>query len=159
MLKSRLQQRNQRGDTIVEVLVVLAVLGLAIGISFATANSSLLATKGAQENSQASELLQSQVEALRYMVPTADSTAPDPSVLQTDAPFCLVTSSLPYKVVSSPLDSVADECQQGGPDPANPLYNVSIQFDGTSTYTLIATWDDISGQGKDSVTMVYRLYP
>ena len=43
--------KNQRGDTIIEVLIVLAVLGLAIGITYATANRSILNARQAQESS------------------------------------------------------------------------------------------------------------
>src|SRR5437868_4001892 len=80
---------DHRGDTIVEVLVVLAVLGLAIGISFATANRSLLATRAAQENSQATSYLQSQVEELRYLAPASSGQ----NIFQNGKFFCVDTAT------------------------------------------------------------------
>ncbi len=41
-INQRRQALRQRGDTIVEVMIVLAVLGLAIGIAYSTASRSLL---------------------------------------------------------------------------------------------------------------------
>ncbi len=66
MLKLRRLGRTdtQRGDTIIEVMIVLAVLGLAIGIAYSTANRSLLNARQAQENSQATAAAQAQVEQL-----------------------------------------------------------------------------------------------
>ena len=75
-IKHRLLSLRQSGDTIVEVLIVLAVLGLAIGISYSTATKSLLATRQAQENTQATQLLQGQIERL-YALSANASTVPD----------------------------------------------------------------------------------
>src|ERR1035437_2061628 len=55
----------QAGDTIVEVMVVLAVLGLAFVISYATANHGLIQSRKAEEQSQALGIVDSQVELLR----------------------------------------------------------------------------------------------
>ncbi len=66
----RVRSLTQRGDTIVEVMVVLAVLGLAMGISYATANRSLKNTRQAQENSEATALVKAQIEQLRSLAST-----------------------------------------------------------------------------------------
>lgn len=85
---------RQRGDTIVEVLIVLAVLGLAMSISYATATRSLLQAREAQENGVATVLLQSQIERLRTLKvsDTTIFTASQPS-------FCINDSNV--KVLST----------------------------------------------------------
>jgi len=142
----RLKSLNNRGDTIVEVMIVLAVLGLAIGISFATANSSLLATRGAQENAQATAILQGQIESLRYMIPDSASN-PDKNVLRT-GDYCITDD---YKVTTDATDS---RCTV-----SDGRYHIVINYSSTTgTFTLTNTWDDIRGDGQDKVTLVYRLY-
>ena len=139
---------RQGGDTIVEVMIVLAVLGFAISIAYATANRSLLNARQAQENSQATEIVQSQFENLRTL------TTASPSIFRL-APFCLNASGLP--IVYSPVTCVYAP---------NPLYTLQISFSGTvspdpnagGTFTVVATWPDVEGQGNDTVRTSYRLY-
>jgi type II secretory pathway pseudopilin PulG len=167
-----LRPLRQVGDTIVEVIIVLAVLGLAISISYATANRSLQATRQAEENSQATELLQSQIEVLRSY---AAKPSTDPNYIYQSSPshaFCISTGG---SVVTTPLISNTDvtagntisktytnypnyatsnDCYQG------KLYHIIIGYDHaqTDTFTARATWDDVTGQGQDTVTLVYRLH-
>jgi len=166
-----LKPLNQAGDTIVEVMVVLAILGLAIGISYATANQSLLNTRQAQENSQASEYVQSQVEALRYLAPNSKTNPNDNIFLPpTPAPpnslYCIHDASAGSPLAIYPT---ADSCSFG-PIPYTVLIyncdqvttspcdspNIAANSD---TFVVQATWPDVSGQGNDTVTMVYRVHP
>jgi len=142
-LKSKIT--NQRGDTIVEVMVVLAVLGLAIGVSYATANRSLLNTRQAQESSQATEIVQSQVEALRTLTQTGN-----PQNIFQAGPYCL-SQTAPYTIQTGAA------CNQPSLPPPN---NVSIKYDSASndTFTIVVTWPDALGQGNDTVTLVYRMH-
>lgn len=57
-------QRN-RGDTIVEALLALAIAAFAIGIAYATANRSLQQAITARERNQALNLIQNQITDLR----------------------------------------------------------------------------------------------
>jgi type II secretory pathway pseudopilin PulG len=161
---------NRTGDTIVEVMVVLAILGMAIGISYATATSSLLANRAAQENSEATLLIQSQIEQLRNFV-SADSgffdTQPSPVI------FCF-TSSGSYVPISSQVNLttlsqyLSDYTHYPtGCGLVNGLYNVSItrtSVDPASgalvdKFTGKIVWDNVQGHGQDSTTLVYRIHP
>ncbi|HVV25453.1 MAG TPA: type II secretion system protein [Candidatus Saccharimonadales bacterium] len=153
----KLAVRGQRGDTIVEVMIVLAVLGLAIGISYATANRSLQNTRQAQENSQASELLESQVEQLRvstdsrlYTNPAATTfcmingtytpiNGSNPCTFSQSGSTCAAADSFCYTISISRCDAVSTTCSAPG------------------TFTATATWPDISGSGNDTVTLDYRM--
>lgn len=139
MLK-RLRFR-ERGDTIVEVMVVLAVLGLAISISYATANRSLLNARQAQENAQATALAQSQIESLRTL--TAASTTP--TIFQA-GPYCVTSGAV-----------VPGSCTTGSIPYTMRVNWVASALTG-STFTITVIWPDVEGQGNDTVTLVYRLY-
>ena len=164
MLKLMPKTIHSRGDTIVEVMVVLAVLGLAISISYATANRSLLDTRQAQENSQATELVQDQVEALRVLAPTPTT---DPNYATKDIfqpsdashqPYCIEVNTGNYQVIPPTSAIYAADCQnQLGLYNLTDTYTPDVANDG-GTFTVIATWPDIEGQGNDTVTIFYNLY-
>jgi Tfp pilus assembly protein PilV len=56
---------NQSGDTIVEVLIAIAIAAFAIGTSYAIANRSLQQAITARERNQAINLSQNQISALK----------------------------------------------------------------------------------------------
>ncbi len=163
-LNNRRYQLRQRGDTIVEVMIVLAVLGLAIGISYSTASRSLLLARAAQENIRATQLLQSQVERLRLLSANTDPTYPNKYIFgPTHTTFCIDDTNLIVDNVANPpchdsssiYDVVITDCANVGSDPrcTNPTNHTT---DGT--FILTARWDNVQGDGKDSVTTTYRLH-
>jgi prepilin-type N-terminal cleavage/methylation domain-containing protein len=60
-----LKLSSQKGDTIIEVMIVLTILSLAFGIAFATASDGLDRSRAAEEHSEALGMLESQVELTR----------------------------------------------------------------------------------------------
>ena len=138
---------NQRGDTIVEVLIVLAVLGLAIGISYATANRSLMNARQAQESAKATELLRSQLESVRVLAKNGASAPADQNIF-VNTPFCISSTTA---TVVSPAAGSSNPCR------FDDLYEVTITQDNNK-FTLRAQWEDVAGQGTDSATLVYRWY-
>jgi prepilin-type N-terminal cleavage/methylation domain-containing protein len=152
MYLRKLKLSNHRGDTIVEVMVVLAVLGMAIGISYATANASLLETRQAQENSEATELAQSQIEALR----TLTQPGATPNIFASAGPYCLVAAPPSYS-----LDTGSSCAISGG----SFNYTISVMYLSPVTnpttpdqFTVNVTWPDVQGYGNDQVTLVYRVH-
>lgn len=135
---------NQAGDTIVEVLIVLAILGLALGMSYATANRSLLGARQAQEHTEALALLQGQIEQLRD-VSGVDTTVFNPS--QHTSGFCVISKS----VVD--LAATPNGCTSG-------LYDLKVKRvnDSYGTFTFTAAWDDVKSSTRDNVNLTYRLY-
>lgn len=57
---------NYLGDTIVEVLIAIAIAGFAIGISYSLANKSLQRAITARERNEAVNIVQTQLSALKY---------------------------------------------------------------------------------------------
>jgi prepilin-type N-terminal cleavage/methylation domain-containing protein len=157
----------QRGDTIVEVMIVLAVLGSAISIAYATASKSLINTRQAQEASQATVLAQSQLEKLRLKSNIIDQADTDNFTYFT-APtkeFCIRTDPADNKdkVVLGDLTDANNLCNKMTEAAAGVWYSVAITHNPnpTDTFTVKIVWDDISGEGdgKDRVTLVYRVHP
>jgi type II secretory pathway pseudopilin PulG len=169
LTKTFLKPLHPNGDTIVEVMVVLAVLGLAVGISFATANRGLLDTSQSEQNSQATNYAQAEVEDLRYLAPTSNSTDtsqnPTSNIFNPAGTFCITdpTSSVPI-TTSSELNCTF------GPTPFHILIYNCDSYTGTSpnpcngtatasdTFAVVATWSNIQGDGQDSATLYYRAH-
>lgn len=161
----------QRGDTIVEVMIVLAVLGLAIGISYSTANRSLLNARQAQENAEASKLAQTQVEMLYAQSTVVTATDTDHYIYDSTKLFCMGTGdglvkhgftggSLDQTLLTQGNYPTDDSCT------SQQLYRVSIRYQDTDPdnptahdkFTIRVAWDDVLGDGQDTVTLVYRIH-
>jgi Tfp pilus assembly protein PilV len=63
--KPALSQKSARGDTIVEVLIAIAVAGFAIGTSYALANKSLQNAITARERNEALNIIDNQIADLK----------------------------------------------------------------------------------------------
>lgn len=142
---------NSRGDTIVEVLIVLAVLSLAFAISYATANRGLSQSRNAEEHSQALGVMNSQVELVR----TAVSKRVQAVVSPTGA-FCIAGSDVtnPANIVPltdpNNLSTYPAGCKQ------NDLYYQSVQkSDGNYVFT--TTWDGVGSLGVQKEQVTYRI--
>ena len=70
---------NQAGDTIVEVMIALAVLSLSLGISYEAANGGINQSVNAQEHAQALGLIDAQVEELRSAIDNNTAVIPNGS--------------------------------------------------------------------------------
>jgi prepilin-type N-terminal cleavage/methylation domain-containing protein len=163
---------KSRGDTIIEVMIVLAVLGLAISIAYATANRSLMDARQAQENGEATSLVQSQIEQLRGLA----SKYPSLDVFRTDVYFFCINENGTMNVTNfSPGTDFLDEniypkgpANTPGECTFDERYNLSIHYEpptasaspnaSPDTFTVRAVWDDVSGQGQDTVTMAYKIH-
>lgn len=58
---------NNRGDTIVEVMLALVVISTAIGVSYSVANRSLKGMRISQERAEATKIAESQAERLKKL--------------------------------------------------------------------------------------------
>src|SRR5438309_3169170 len=84
---------NSAGDTIIEVLLALAVLASVLGGAYVSSNRSLSGARDAQERGEALKLVEEQLERLRAVVKTLPNNT---------TPFCLIDSSpSAYKAQSS----------------------------------------------------------
>jgi prepilin-type N-terminal cleavage/methylation domain-containing protein len=164
-------KRLQSGDTIVEVLIAIAIISLVLTGAFSTTHASLLATRTSQEHAEALKLLEGQIENIR-----AYNVSP-PSPINTE-PFCIDVSStsathqakfgggvvIPGSAAADPLADTMykPSCQLPGAAGEAYKYYISIVYiPGLSatngTYDLRARWDGFNGS-HNQVELFYRYY-
>ncbi|MET1033162.1 MAG: type II secretion system protein [Candidatus Saccharimonadales bacterium] len=150
-IKKRLRTLAERGDTVVEVLISIAVVSLVLGGAFVTANRSLQGTRDAQERQNALKMAEAQVEKIKY---TAGAT---PQVIfgtSTPAAYCLLAGAA--------LDESDTRCTFDGngisPASGQPTYDVTITRSG-NLFTVRSTWTKIGTDRQNTVELKYRAYP
>ncbi len=150
-LTSRLSRNRQRGDTLVEVLIAIAVVSLILGGAYVTTNRSLQATRAAQERAIALKLAESQIERLKGQMSVPSSAA---AVMGMTGDFCIsyVTTG-PVTLPNNACDLSTDGTYTG----AEPIFHISIKrtnFD----FVLTETWYNVGGKNTDKLQLRYRLY-
>ena len=165
---------NHAGDTIIEVMVCLAILSMSLGISYETATAGLNQSRNSEQHSEAVGLLDAQVEELR----TAISSKNAPPV----GYFCMTASDTYSTTMNFPNDpnTLADDAQDNfshyltgtGGCVFDSDYYISINPDGTqygygvgatpatspeSNYTVSVRWSGIGGVGPQQVSTNYRI--
>lgn len=163
----RFKRLNNSGDTIVEVMIVLAVLGLALSIAYATANRGLQQARNAQEHSQALGIINSQVELLRSTFAKQAGAAVESQ--GASGPFCL--SPTGTVVAITPLaSSGADKFEEvlandrlgnattyPGACIQDTLYNTSIVSRGDGVYDFRVRWEGVGSLGRQQEELTYKI--
>lgn len=155
------RMHNQRGDTIVEVLIALTVLTLILVGAFATASRSQNMNRASQERGEAMKVIESQIESLKGVL----TSTPSPGNQPPAGAFCINQASSSFVALSQPADPFSESLESATLpyQPANcgdilGRYNVAIKFNAsTNTYEFIARWFRVGG-GKDQINMYYRTY-
>lgn len=134
---------RSKGDTIVEVLIALAVMASILVGAFAVASASARNIRTSQEHSEALQLLQGQIEQLRAYAMAGNKT-PESVVGPVD--FCLKNGA-----ISTTLD----------PDCTSTLYKYSFKTDSTDVLNVVqftgtVTWDALGG-GQNQEHLTYRI--
>ncbi|HET8709571.1 MAG TPA: type II secretion system protein [Candidatus Saccharimonadales bacterium] len=126
--------QNQRGDTIVEVIIAIAVISSVLAGAFYLTNHSTRAVRDSEEHAQALQLLQGQVEQLRAQAPK--STWGD-----LKNPFCFSSSGTITPVGSGygctdSYYSFRIEPPAGAPAAGeNGLFTLKVQWDSVLSKT------------------------
>lgn len=172
-MRLRSADRQQRGDTIVEVLIAVAVVTSVLAGAFTVSQASTLAVRDSQERGEALQLLQGQVELVRAaaLKETSDATG-----IYGKAPikyFCMRESdrtrsnfslnTYPALNADNFASSVyGSDCQKiktaAG---AQTRYNIAITYDepgGSKVFTFTNRWHGVDGKKKEQV-MMYRIHP
>lgn len=142
---------KQRGDTIVEVMIALAILGSAISIAYVTASRSLTNTRQAQEAAVGTTIAQTQLEQLRSKASTSIPT--DDIYQAAGTKFCIDINGT--NRVTTDLTKCEFTFDDNG-----AVYNVVILHEETQNnkFTIKVTWPNVSGDGDDSATLIYRVH-
>lgn len=140
---------RERGDTIVEVLIAIAVVSLVLGGAYVTTNRSLQTTRAAQERSIALKLAESQIERIKALA------ANDPAALfGAPSPFC-ISGSTGQPVSAS--DAACSVDSSGMPASEEPVFHLSVER-SNNDFVLTETWYNVSGRMTDSLQLRYRAY-
>ncbi len=176
LFKSR---STQAGDTLIEVMIALAIIGLVIAVSYSTANRALQVGRRAQERTEALKEAESQIETLKAigsLTGTNDifSTVPGGP---TDPSFCVSSTGLFEQNTINPdvlsAGTNLDVAPSGVPS-GSTTYNSSCTggidgrykksitrvddtITGQSTFTVRVRWDRIGGS-RDEVVILYKLH-
>lgn len=149
MSLTRLRQLTERGDTVVEVLISIAVVSLVLGGAFVTSNRSLQGTRDAEERSNALKMAETQVEQIKY-ISAANPTAIFGS--SVPASYCLVGS---VAIDSSNAQCLVDS--GGAPTTTQPAYRLTVTRSG-NTFTIISSWTKVGSNQQNNVQLKYRAY-
>lgn len=162
-----INKMGQAGDTIVEVLIAMAVLSAILGGAYISANQSLNNSRQAQERGEAAKVANSQLEQIKAYAkdPVKHGLMFDPNKI-----FCIDSAGNVKDIPgfpaydppdNSPLpendnwnnNSFPTECTFQG------LYHASIRYKypgADSLFTIAIRWDRFGGK-KDEMRMLYRL--
>lgn len=157
-----MKKLNSTGETIVEVLLSIVILGFTIVVVFSLARNSLSTGQAAGERTQALTIVQSQIERLKLLSTSPNSKSPSGIFGQGTKEFCINTNNA---VVSDFKD-----CDTAGfPDQE---IKISIVYDADgpdeggvtiyddNTFTISAEWNRVGGGlQKEKIVNVYRLHP
>lgn len=156
-MRRRFNSLKQTGDTIVEVLIAIAVVSGVLGATYSIMNKNMLLVRDNQERTEASKLAQSQLEVLKN---TWDHTNPKDFPNQHNVSFCFAEdSSIIYLSAALPALEMGEDnlSEYAGGCVREEIYHVGVRYNAApKTYTVTVRWDKIGG-GRNEVAMVYRL--
>lgn len=135
MVKIRFsKQLSTRGDTIVEVLIAIAVVSVVLAGAFASVRNSVNATRTAQEQGEALKLAESQVEQIKAAI-----SAGTPDVVAA-SDFCINGGVLTAGCVNT-----------NGIDYTTVVTHTA----GSNEFVVRVNWNSLSG-GINNVELDYR---
>lgn len=151
------RQLGQAGDTIVEVLIAIAVISAVLGSAYAITNNSVKSNQEAQEHSAALKVAESQLEQLKGWMEKGNT------VPGTGSNFCMYVGAdnsnqleqSGENLPSTDASKYPANCKKAH-DTVTDRFLTIINRTG-DTYTVHVDWDGPKGI-RDSVSMVYRVY-
>ena len=162
----RLLRRHSRGETIIEVMMSAAVLGMVITSAFVIARRSLNTGQQAKERTQALKIVESQIERLKYLA-TQPGNRTGEGIFGQTTDFCIAVAPDGSHSISTVLPDPA--CDHDGFPESNLIVSIRYDGDGSNdgtntfdddTFTVSANWDRIGGGGDtDTLAIAYRLHP
>lgn len=135
-----------RGDTILEVLIAIAVISTVLAGAYVSSSRSANASRQAQERGEALKLVGEQLERLKARA----GNASDPVYGPAGTKFCISSAN----VVVDPIDPAYCNITPVG----GVTYELSIQRTSGNQFAVFADWDRIGG-GREQARVIYRIYP
>lgn len=141
--------KKQRGDTIIEVMLSLAIVGMSLGIAYAITNRSLATGRAAQERIEAVKLAESQLEGLKSVYSSTTK-----STYEVPTEYCLI-DAVKIDIPSTPP---APSCNNYG---SGSLYNLQLKYNSAvgadpAYFESIVTWQLPNSTSDGEVKLRYR---
>jgi prepilin-type N-terminal cleavage/methylation domain-containing protein len=170
LIKFKKLKLGQKGDTIIEVMISLAILSFVLGGAYYTANQSYRNIRDSQEHSEATNIAQTEIEDLRQYGPsfnggTDQCLTDDAGSVQAQTTDCYVENTnqtYPGYVSASACNaSTASYCYEitiTGPTVVTLANIASMTSVKVHTYEVNVQWPPIGGKRghNDQVTLFYR---
>ena len=159
----RHKKMNQRGDTIVEVLFAVVVIGIVLTGAYAVVTHSITDEQDAQEHSYALGLVQSQIEQIRaYIISNPSGSLPFNN--ETGCMYSSTTAPLTLTPELNTINGASSYCMVQGDLPTNFKYTLSVKLASSSNpntspiYQISAKWPSLlPGGPTDTVIVPYRV--
>lgn len=152
---------HQTGDTIVEVLIAIAIVGTVLAGAFASSNRSLQSNSRSQERAEALRVAEQQLELLQSAV------ADNPVVLTGREDFCVANDRVLHNLDGIPPPNFQNDNYTGTyKGECNVSYSsdtffyypwIELADEDTDTYIVRVRWDGAGGF-KQETSLSYRLH-
>lgn len=146
-------KKPQNGDTLVEVMICIAVIGLALGTGYALTNRSFKYGLSAAERSQAQAIAQGQAEFIKN---AALSGTPDQYTSGGAGNFCIYDGNGDGggSMSVGSIQTSPNVCQNFN----GSIYTVRINYaPGTQVFTIKTLWDSTTSSSTNQTTLYYKL--
>lgn len=160
MLRRKL---NQSGETFIEVALSLAILGLVLGVSYASVNRSLRSSQDSQERTEASQHAQDLIETFRAYAESGDPIVGSKIFPSSDTQICLdasvaaIESGKPPKTYSPDPAMMPAECKKG--EMYIAYLDIKTNVGGNPKkyeYKAVVQWDSVVSGQKNEAVMRYK---
>ncbi len=161
----RRNKRNSAGDTIVEVMIAIAVVSALMASAFVVVSRTTQNVRQTEEHGEALKLLEGQIEQLKTVAVTKPTDVfSRPTVEHPKKAFCvkegtikdITSDSLPATTdaaYGSCIDcSSHDECLSD-----TVVYRFGMVETSPNIFTGTVTWDGARG-GQDKVEIAYKVF-
>lgn len=150
--------RNAAGDTIVEVLIAVAIVSMVLAGAFTVVGRSSQNARQTEEHNEVLKSLEGQLEQVKSL---SKNPATSNAVFTAASAFCVSGNALvplapAAGTLPAPYASYPAACKFTSADGGYSYY-VGIVRNG-NTFTANAVWDGARGT-KDNVNLIYKLYP
>lgn len=148
---------NYNGDTIVEVLIAVAVIGSVLGITYGTMNRNMMILRDNQERTEAVKLAQGQVESLK--AGWKNITTQNAIIAKGDDGYCMASLNPVDITGGSPTPSSPDNLSNYPADCTQDFYHYGIKRLSPTdefTYRVYVRYDNINGT-QSEVMLVYKV--
>ena len=159
-----IRQLNNTGDTIVEVLISIAVVSSVLGAGYVGANHSSTTIQEAQEHQIATSIAQTQLELLNSQTGLARLNTPTPTFPSSALPSCYAQVSGTY-LLNTPNTGKQSRCSpyDSSVYPENFNVNITDVTDPSQsppptldTYQVEVSWQHLGGAQKNDIKMFFQ---